>query len=200
MGVLQQAGLEAFLLKASAFRNPGQQADARLQQHLSRNLPSRQHIIPDRNFLEFPGFNYPFVQPLEPATQQNDPGFSRELRTFSRSAAFRAGTGKSGVAHPAPTLSIAAAATSARITIPAPPPDGVSSTVRCSADAECPDRSTASSSQSPWRRRVPTIDDPENAGEGFGKEGQAGDARKLIPVRYPAARSTAPAPVAARPL
>ena len=166
MRVFEKAAFKAFLLTARRGAHyPGKQPNASVEQGERGRLAARQHIVADRDRNDRPRLEQALVDPLEAAAQDGDAGARRELadQRLGR-AARRAGVIASfGRGRPA-TLSSAAASTSARITIPAPPPAGVSSTERCLSVAKSRIW-TVSSDQIPSRQRAPGEAQAERPGE-----------------------------------
>jgi hypothetical protein len=95
---------------------------------IAAELAAGQDIVADRDLLDR-GLEDPLVESLEAAAQEDDAWAEGELAHAAWVSGFRAGSGEHRL--PSATLSRAAASTSARSTIPAPPPAGVSSTLRC---------------------------------------------------------------------
>ena len=131
MRVFEQAGFEALLLaRLLIAHDAGQQAHDRVEQDHRRRFAARKHVVADRDFLELACLDDPFVDALEAAADDDAPGPCANSRARPGSTAFRAGssTGAAARRHAGEAASTAAARTSARKTMPAPPPAGVSST------------------------------------------------------------------------
>ena len=75
MRIFQEAVFETFF-RGRVFRpqNAGDQAGRRLDQRHRGDFSARQHKIAERHLLQPAGLDHPFVQPLEPAAEQNNTG------------------------------------------------------------------------------------------------------------------------------
>ena len=138
------------------------------------HLAARQDIVADRHRLDVARPRRSARRtPRTGRTGSRRPGRRRARGPAPGSAARPRGVIASTGTPRRPTLSIAAASTSARSTIPAPPPAGVSSTVRCLSVAKsriC----IASSDHCPSRQRAPGERHAERPGKHLGIERQDG--------------------------
>ena len=111
----------------------GNQPHAGVDQRQRRDLAAGQHVIAERDFLELARRDQPLVDALEAAADDDRAGAAAPARrrapaSAARRAGSSAGAGAVVVRH---AHRARAASTSAFITMPGPPPAGVSSTVRC---------------------------------------------------------------------
>ena len=119
--------------EAASPSTPGQEPNHGLDQGHGGDFAAGQYEIPQRDLFERAGRNRPLVEALEPAAEQDGALALRQCADTGlgeRSAPGRQ-IQRRAVMRPLRAASIAADATSARITMPGPPPAGVSSTVRC---------------------------------------------------------------------
>ena len=152
---------------------PGQQPYAGVDQRHGGDFAARQHIIADRDLFQPARRDHPLVDPLEPAADQDDAGPGGErLDPRAASAARRAGDIRSRGRSSCATASRARASTSAFITMPGPPPAGVSSTVRCLSVAKLR-ISAMSSDPGAGRQRLAGEAYAERSRKHLGKDGQA---------------------------
>ena len=138
--VFQQPGAETLLLGAGRrAHHAGQQPHAGVQQHQRRQLAAGQHVVADADLLSAARVDHALVDALVAPAQQPHAGpggqVARTRACVERRAARRE-VERAADRHPRP---IAASSTSGRITMPAPPPNGVSSTVRCRSDGSFAD-------------------------------------------------------------
>ena len=131
--VFQQPVGEAFLGAGGLLaHDAGHEPHAGVDQRQRRDLAARQHVVADRDLFELPRRDHPLVDALEAAADDDRAGpcgERRDARLRQRRAARRSSAGAGG--RRPRTASMARASTSAFITMPGPPPAGVSSTVRC---------------------------------------------------------------------
>ena len=110
---------------------PGQEPHAGIEQHHGRDLAAREHVIADRDFFEAARLRSPARPRPRTVRRPGRRPARRQLRDpllGQWPAARRHQKARAIVSRTAPTASIARASTSAFITMPAPPPAGVSST------------------------------------------------------------------------
>ena len=131
--IFEQALGEALLGPGGLLaHDAGQQPHAGIDQRQRRDLAARQHEVAERDLLEAraPSITRSSTPSNRPHTMIA-PGAGGKLRDAPlRQRLPRAAT-SAGAAGPRRAASIARASTSAFITMPGPPPAGVSSTVRC---------------------------------------------------------------------
>src|SRR3954465_15376851 len=74
MRIFEKPLIEALLLSAGGRAHyPGEQPYASIEDHHRAKLSAREHIVADRDFLDWARFENPFIEPLEPAGQQDHP-------------------------------------------------------------------------------------------------------------------------------
>src|SRR5437868_5732818 len=129
--IFEKPRFEALFLTAGGRAHyPGQQANASVEQDHRAKLPARQDVVADADRLDIAALEDALVEALEPPAQHDRPSPAASSRTRAWLSGAPRGVIAS-VGRPSATASSAAASTSHRSTIPAPPPAGVSSTVRC---------------------------------------------------------------------
>ena len=135
---------------------------------MARDLAARQHVVADRDLFERRAPRSRAGRRLRSGrTGSRRPALRPAPRPAPASAARRAGSSAGAAASPAPAASIARASTSARITMPGPPPAGVSSTRRCLSVA-CSRMSTLERPE-PGRQRLAGEAQPSGPGNISGK-------------------------------
>ena len=144
----------------------GDEAHASVEQGERGDLAARQDVVADRDLLEPTRGDDPLVDALEaPANERDARARLRARAPGPASADARAARGEgagagSSAARPASRL---AASTSARSTMPAPPPAGVSSTARW-RPTPWSRMSCAASAHSPRARPSPASERPSGPG------------------------------------
>jgi hypothetical protein len=126
--VFQQTGRKAFLDGAvGGAHHAGQQADDGVQQHQRGGLAARQHVVAEADFFHAARFDHALIDALVAAAQQDDA--RRRRRAARRRLAEPPAARRQAQDRPfVGDRSSAASTTSGRSTMPAPPPNGVSST------------------------------------------------------------------------
>jgi hypothetical protein len=132
--MLQQPALETLRLAGRRVAHDARQhPDDRVEQDLRRHLAARQHVIADRDFLEIAPSITRWSTPSNRPQTITAPGPSASSRTRACVSGFRAGssTAAAAVAFGADRIDRRWPAHRRMSTMPAPPPAGVSSTLRC---------------------------------------------------------------------
>jgi hypothetical protein len=123
--IFEKPRLEALLLTAGGRAHyPGEQSNASVEDRHRAKLAAREDIVADRDGFDVARLEDALVETLEAAAEQDNPLACRQIADAPRGVS-------ASIGRPSATLSIAAARTSGLSTIPAPPPAGVSSTLRC---------------------------------------------------------------------
>ena len=161
-------------MEAWSPKHPRDQAHAGLDQGHGGDLAPRQHEIAQADFFDGTRLDRPLVQAFKAAAEQDGARTGRQVRAPAPGPVFcRAATDRSEGGCLCSTASIAAAATSARITMPGPPPAGVSSTVRC-LPKPCSRMSRTSSRQRFFSSALPNSESAQRPRKHFGEEREDG--------------------------
>ena len=167
-GVLEQAVLVGLLdQRLGVAHEARQQPDHRLGDRQRGHLAAVEHVVAERDLDDLgPGggvVEHALVDALVAPAREHQP-----LAAPARSRASAwvngrpAGVGTTSVAPSMPSSSNASPHGSGLITMPAPPPYGVSSTVRCRSWVQVR-RSWTCTSSRPWSRALPVSESPSGA-------------------------------------
>ena len=166
MGIFEPARLETLLLaRFGSPHNAGKQPDAGVEHRERRDLAARKNVVADRDSTKPRAPTIRSSAPSKRGQTITSPGpaaHSRARRCVNgspRGLMISRGRGSSG----ASAASRLAASTSARITMPGPPPAGVSSTARW-RPRPCSRISRASSDHSPRASASPARERPSGPG------------------------------------